>query len=355
MPHAEAPPLVVIGGSAGAIGPLRQIVADLPADFPAAVCVAIHLPDQGRSSLASVLSGAGVLRAAFAADGAKLEPGVIQVAPPAHHLLVHDGHLALSVGATENGVRPAIDPLFRTAARTAGRKLVSVLLSGTLDDGSAGTAAVARAGGVTIVQDPDDAQFPDMPRNALDTGAAARVLSTRSIGPALIAAVDAIVARTGNADDAPGRPSAAAVELPDAAGPAARVPETGTVDRGLAGPAPDLPGTPSPYSCPACGGVLYDRPDDQYLCRLGHRYSPLSLASDQRDVVEDALWVALRALEEAASLEARVRDRAGSRGDARMERRFEERRKAARGRADRIRDVLKTFATEEPPAEASDA
>lgn len=352
MPDAAPPPLVVIGGSAGAIGPLRQIVADLPVDFPAAVCVAIHLPRDSPSTLPVVLSHAGPLGAAFGVDGARLEPAFIHVAPPGNHLLIHDGHLALSVGATENGARPAIDPLFRTAARSAGRRLVGVILSGALDDGSAGIAAVSRAGGLAIVQEPDDAEFSDMPRNALDTGVAAGVLSATAIGPALIAAVDAIMARKGNVDVAAG---SAAAELPDVTRAAAGVSETSSVDRGLGGPAPDLPGMASPYSCPACGGVLYDRPDEQYLCRLGHRYSPVSLAADQRVVVEDALWVALRALEEAASLQARVRDRAGSRGDAPMERRFEERRKAARVRADRIRNVLKTFATEEAGAEASEA
>lgn len=135
------------------------------------------------------------MEATFADDGLPLRPGRVAVAPPGNHLLVEDGTLVLSQGARENGTRPAIDPLFRSAAAAAGPELVSILLSGTLDDGAAGTAAVRASGGLTIVQDPGDADFPDMPRHAIETGQVTAVLPAAAIAPATVASVDAILAR----------------------------------------------------------------------------------------------------------------------------------------------------------------
>jgi two-component system chemotaxis response regulator CheB len=375
-------PVIVIGGSAGALLPLRQVVLGLPADIGAAVLVAMHMPEDSPSGLASVLSSAGPLHATFAEDGAALTPGLIQVAPPGHHLLVHENHVALSRGARENGLRPAIDPLFRSAAAHHGAYVISILLSGTLDDGSAGTAAVCRAGGITIVQDPEDAQFPDMPRNAIATDAVRHILPARRIAllvEDLIAAI--LEGEPGAAQEVEAgswmpswergsehsRPAAAtaANPRPPAGDPEHLVPEgpftdpsagalpRGTarqdadgVDRGLAGPATDLDGRPSPYSCPACGGVLYERRSPlQYLCRLGHRYSPESLVYDQESVVDEGLWIALRSLEEEASLAERLRDRAAANEDDRQVPRYEARRAAAQSRADRIRALLRG----EPP------
>jgi two-component system chemotaxis response regulator CheB len=282
----------------------------------------------------------------------------VAVAPPGNHLLVHDGTLALSQGARENGVRPAIDPLFRSAARSAGPDVVSVLLSGTLDDGAAGTAIVRAGGGVTIVQDPAEADFPDMPRKAIATGEVAAVLPVAAIAPAIRAAVETMAQRPagdggnnhndGGPADNPGPEAATAADTP------AGDPQGDPVDRGVHGPAPDLKGEPSPYSCPACGGVLYERmPPAQYLCRLGHRYSPESLRAGQEEVIEDALWTALRTLEEAASLAMRVRDRAAARGDRGMELRFEARLQGAQERADRIRAVFEGEKIEDDEAVAA--
>lgn len=341
------PPLVVIGGSAGALRPLQRIIGELPANLPATVCVVIHMPDDSPSALARLLARAGPLDAEFADDDLPLRPGRVAVAPPGNHLLVHDGNLVLSQGARENGLRPAIDPLFRSAARAAGPNVVSVLLSGTLDDGAAGTAMIRAAGGVTIVQDPAEADFPDMPRNAIETGDVAAVLPVAAIAPAIRAAVETMVGRREThgsevADNGHHHPAAASEGAPVIPGDTPiDDPQGDPVDRGVHGPAEDLKGDASPYSCPACGGVLYERtPPAQYLCRLGHRYSPESLRAGQEAVVEDALWTALRTLEESASLAGRVRDRAAKRGDQSMELRFEARRLGAQERADRIRALL---------------
>jgi two-component system, chemotaxis family, protein-glutamate methylesterase/glutaminase len=337
--HPVPPPLVVIGGSAGAIRPLREVLAGLPAGLPATVCVVIHMPDDSPSALARVLARAGAMDATFADDGLPLEAGRIAVAPPGNHLLVHDGSLVLSQGARENGTRPAIDPLFRSAARALGADVVSVLLSGTLDDGSAGTAAIRAAGGTTIVQDPAEADFPDMPRHAIETGSVVAALSVEAIPGAIVSAVEEIQDRRRGGDGADGsaRPTLAVEPGDRPVGD----PRGDPVDRGAHGPAPDLDLPASPYACPSCGGVLYERtPPDQFLCRVGHRFAPEALRAGQEAVIEEALWTALRTLEESASLAARLRDRAAARGQQTLEGRFEARHTQARARSDRIRALI---------------
>ena len=337
--HSVPPPLVVIGGSAGAIRPLREILAGLPAGLAATVCVVIHMPDDSSSALARVLARAGRLDAVFADDGLPLQAGRIAVAPPGNHLLVHDGSLVLSQGARENGTRPAIDPLFRSAARALGADVVSVLLSGTLDDGSAGTAAIRAAGGTTIVQDPLEADFPDMPRHAIETGSVVAALAVRDIAGAIVDAVQVIQDRRldGQATDG-GNGRILAVEPGDRP---VGDPIGDPVDRGAHGPAPDLEPPASPFACPSCGGVLYERtPPDQFLCRIGHRFAPEALRAGQEAVIEEALWTALRTLEETASLAARLRDRAAARGQGHLEERFDARHTGARERADRIRSLI---------------
>ena len=180
---------MVIGGSAGAIRPLARILGALPPTLEAAVAIVIHLPDDSRSALARVLARVSALPVSFAEHGQPTRRGTIVVAPPGHHLLAEEGRLVLSRGAPEHWTRPAIDPLFRSAARANGRLAVSVLLSGALDDGVAGTAAIREAGGATLAQDPADAEFPDMPAHAIATGVVDEVLPAAAIGERIVAIV----------------------------------------------------------------------------------------------------------------------------------------------------------------------
>jgi two-component system chemotaxis response regulator CheB len=161
--------IVTVAASAGGLEPLRTLLEALPADLHASVLVVLHIPATGGRTLPRILDRAGVLPAAAAVDGEPLRPGRVYVAPPDLHLLVVDGLVRTSRGPRQNGVRPSADPLFRSAALYGGPRTIGVVLSGTLDDGALGAAAVEQRGGYVIVQDPDDAAYDSMPRCALAT------------------------------------------------------------------------------------------------------------------------------------------------------------------------------------------
>src|SRR4051794_23232341 len=159
--------VVVVAASAGGIEALRSMLAGVPADFDAAILVVLHMPPTGGQTLPRILQRAGHLPASSARDGEALRPGHIYVCVGDHHLLVANGHVHVRRGPTENGSRPAADPLFRSAARYYGARVIGVILSGTLSDGTAGLLAVRQRGGIAVVQDPDDALYDGMPRSAL--------------------------------------------------------------------------------------------------------------------------------------------------------------------------------------------
>lgn len=294
--------VVVVGASAGGVEALRTVVAGLPADLPAAVVVVLHVPRNSTGALAAVLDRAGPLSAAPARHGSVLHPGTVHIAPPDHHVLVGDGHLVLSTGPTENGHRPAVDPLFRSAALARGPAATGVVLSGTRDDGAAGLVSLVEHGGAAVVQDPDEALFAAMPRHALHLVPEALVLPSDRIAAALVAIV-----RAGPGHAGPGR-RAGLPGSDDVLRAEVSIATTGlptTVE---------IPGArPSPFSCPQCHGVLFEVPDahgPHVRCRIGHAWSPAGLEAEQAAAVESALWTALRALEERAALLVRLTDAA---------------------------------------------
>ena len=174
--------IIVAGASAGGVDALRCLVAQLPAEFPGALLVTLHVPPLGQSQLPNILSDAGPLPAMHAEDGARIELGKILVAPPDLHMIVEDGHVHLNRGPRENHARPAINPLFRSAALAYGPRLVGILLSGALDDGVAGLWEIKRRGGIAIAQLPEDARHPNMPRNAMTHVAVDHVGTAAEIG-----------------------------------------------------------------------------------------------------------------------------------------------------------------------------
>jgi two-component system chemotaxis response regulator CheB len=295
---AEA--LVVVGASAGGMEGLRSLVAGLPADLPAAVLIVLHLPRTGPSALPRILDRAGPMEARHAVDGESLRAGRVYVAPPGQHLLVSDGHVLLTNGPAENGHRPAVDPLFRSAARSYGPRTVAVVLSGSRDDGTAGAVVVAEAGGAVLVEDPGGALHPSMPRSVVDHVPTAKVCSVAELGTVAASAVRAVA----------GAPFSNAV--PDRS----LVLETAMAEfQDLT--SADLPGRPAAFACPSCHGGLFELPGEpapRYRCWVGHAWSPQSLLDEQAAAFEGALWMALRSLEENAALAHRMQNDAQRRG-----------------------------------------
>jgi two-component system chemotaxis response regulator CheB len=317
---------VAVGASAGGIEALRNLVSQLPEDFAAAILVVLHLPSNGTSVLPQILSRAGVLPALTATEGIHPEGGRIYVAPPDCHLLVDDGVLRLDHGPRINGHRPAIDPLFRSVARAYGAAAGGVILSGVLDDGTAGLLAIKRAGGATLVQDPVEALYEMMPRTAIEVVAPDHVASAEQIGKMLTALV------------------AAPPPDPPAAARATREEHLVEIDRGSSDD--PQPGQLSGLTCPECNGAIWfddSGPIAQFACRTGHRYSPDSFDAAQTERVEAALWTALRTLEERAALYRRMAARYRGSGSGRTSERFALRAEVAVHHALTLRDVLEQF------------
>jgi two-component system chemotaxis response regulator CheB len=278
--------IVVIGASAGGIEALRDLVAQLPADFPAAICVVVHSSPEAPGILDGILSRAGALPARNARDRERLEPGSIYVAPPDYHLVLEPGIVRVTKGPRENRFRPAIDPLFRSAAQVYGPVTVGVILTGNLDDGTAGLWTIKQLGGTTIVQDPDDAQFPAMPVSALEHVRVDHTVPLGRLGPLLIRLTA----------------EAPADELAESAAPETLevevkiAKEDNPIDAGLH----DI-SEPSPFACPECHGVLLQIKEGgrlRFRCHTGHAYSLDSLLAAVGEAIEEALWNSIRALEE---------------------------------------------------------
>lgn len=279
--------LVVVGASAGGVEALTRLAGQLPADFPATICVVQHTSHANFSYLPNILSRAGPLPATLAADGEKLRPGHIYIAAPDHHLLFSNDEIRSVRGPHENMARPSIDVLFRSAAATYTSRVIAVLLSGLLNDGTAGLWAIQRCGGITIAQDPADAAYPDMPKSAIDYGVVNYAVPLDEIAPLLDQLVRVPLA---DITEAP-------ADIVMEAAISARMQSNVETEERL--------GTLAPISCPDCGGPLWQIEQDQVLrfrCHIGHGFTAAALLDSQASEVERALWVALRTLEERARL-----------------------------------------------------
>ena len=330
------PDLVVIGGSAGALPVLQAILRGLPADFPAAVLAVVHQAQSQPGKLPEVLGGS--LPARHAQDGEPIELGRVYVAPPDQHLMVEPaGRVRLSRGPKQNRFRPAIDPLFRTAARVFGPQVVGVILSGLLDDGTFGLMQVKRFGGVAVCQDPSEADAHDMPASAIRNARPDYILKSSEMAPVLNRLV-----RQPRPSATHGAPPMSERQTPTSS---AGVPsEAGDIaDRGdNALTSHSMSGPPSALTCPDCGGAIWEH-DEQglllYRCHVGHSYTADSFAAEHDGQLELTLWAALRMFEENANLHRRMAQRA-ERTDSMAARRFRERADETQGRIELLRRLL---------------
>jgi two-component system chemotaxis response regulator CheB len=303
---AEPIVLVVIGASAGGVEALRELMSKLPRDLGAAVLVVLHIPSTGGSVLPDILDRAGPLPVERAVDGIELHPGRVLVAPPDYHLVVNETHAKLDRGPRVNGHRPAIDPLFASAASWYGPHAMGVVLSGTLDDGAAGLLRMNQVGALTVAQDPGEAAYPALPQAAIDRGGVEKVL-----------ALDDIAALIANSSD--GDPST----MQRVVAMQARLEETS--DSQL-----------SPFTCPNCHGSLWEVSDPEgteFRCRTGHSYSIDSLIQVSTEALDDALWAGYRALLEQADLCRRMSRRMENTGSTFRADRYEKLARDAERRA----------------------
>ncbi|WP_437747791.1 chemotaxis protein CheB [Sorangium sp. So ce1504] len=304
--------IITIGASAGGVEALIVLLGGLPADLPASLFVVLHIPPTARSMLPEILERSTRLQVGAAVDGEPIERGRVYVAPADNHLVLEDGVVRVVHGARENGHRPAVDPLFRTAAEVYGDRVIGVVLSGMRDCGTAGLLDVKRRGRIAVVQDPEDALFSEMPQSALDNVPVDHCVPLARLPPLLM---DLVHQKVGGAP----------AEARAGAGGA-------TVDA-----------IESDFTCPGCGGNLI-RSDDgamlHFRCKVGHRYSPEGLEDEQASSLDAALWIALRTIEDSAALARRMAARAAERNQPQLLAHFEEKVRVAEERGVLVRRAL---------------
>jgi two-component system chemotaxis response regulator CheB len=282
--------VVVIGASAGGVEAVTEAASALPTDLPFAILIALHIPPSAPSVLARIVGRSTSLPVSAATDGGALEAGHVYVAVPDRHLMVFDHRSVLSEGPTENGFRPALNTLFRSAALAFGPRAVGVLMSGVLDDGVGGLAAIRARGGVTVVQEPTEAAFPDMPRNALSAGVVDHQVRAADLGPLLGKLSEREPEETAMEPDR-------RMELENRIAMGPRF-STSFDSEEL--------GAPSGYVCPDCKGSLVTVSESSYRCRVGHAWTGEALLHARDVEIEGALWVAVRSMREKAQLSRRL-------------------------------------------------
>ena len=281
--------IIVIGASAGGVDALPRLIASLPVKLPASVFVVLHIPAQGPDLLPSIIRRTALLSVSHVVDGESVRKGHVYVAPPDHHLQIDGARIRLSRGPRENFHRPSIDALFRSAAESYGPRVVGVVLTGNLDDGTAGLHAVKSAGGLAIVQDPKDALVPAMPQSALRNVKVNHCVPLPEIAPLLV--------QLATTRDVPKSKKGISRMKKRSLSPKEMEKEFGM---------------PTSFVCPECNGPLWETkagPSLQFRCHVGHAYSPDSLLADHADGLERALWSAVRTFDERASLLRRLGER----------------------------------------------
>jgi two-component system chemotaxis response regulator CheB len=268
--------IIVVGASIGGLDALCTLLREVPRNLPASIFVVMHVGEA--SALGSILDRCGAMPVVEAREGEKIERGRAYVAPSDRHLLLNNGQISLSRGPRENRHRPAIDPLFRSAARTYRERVIGVILTGALDDGSAGLFAVKSRGGIAIVQDPLEALDAGMPRSALRNVDVDHCVPLAEM-PALLVKLTHARIRLSQKD---GKEKGKKRNMSQAKKPGFR-------DDAVS------------FVCPECNGPLYETREGKlvkFSCQIGHSFSPESLTAAHADALERALWIAVRTLNE---------------------------------------------------------
>lgn len=277
--------IIVVGASAGGLEALSSLCRDLPRDLPAAVFIVMHVSPHYHSLLPEILGRAGPMPVHHGVDGEPVRPGRILVAPPDHHMVLEDGRVRITRGPKENRSRPAVDTLFRSAAYARGPSVIGVVLTGNLDDGTAGLWSVKDRGGIAIVQDPEDAQHSAMPLNARQHVDIDYCLPLAQIGRTLTRLAEE---KAGKPEDFP-MPKDLEIETKIAL-------ENNALRAGVL-----TLGEPSTFTCPSCHGALIEMKNGRlvrFRCHTGHAFSIESLLAALSESTEDTLWSAVRALDE---------------------------------------------------------
>ena len=326
----ETHDIIVIGASAGGVQALRTLVEGLPAGLPAAVLIVLHIPAEPPSWLPDILARDSSLPVAHAVNDERILPGRIYIAPSDRHLLIEKNQIKLVHGPKENLHRPSIDALFRSAARWAGSRTIGVILTGARDDGTAGMRAIKTRGGITIVQDPAEAPFPSMPMSVMQDIRVDYSVTLIEIAPLLGRLSRQI------AEEERGYPMPENIEIE------ARIAQQEMEADEMLDSIEKL-GKVSRLTCPDCHGALWEIKDDEILrfrCHVGHAYSAAALSDGQSQMLETALWSAVRALEEQILLARRIVERARKANHTRAAESFEKRAAEAEAHSSAIRQLL---------------
>jgi two-component system, chemotaxis family, protein-glutamate methylesterase/glutaminase len=316
--------IVVVGGSAGGIEPMGTLLSLIPKDIPAAIFFVLHVPSTRNSLLPEILSRSG-FEVRQPVDGEPIRHGQVRVAPPDRHMLLERERVRVLFGPRHNRHRPAIDPLFRTATREFGARVIGVILSGSLDDGTAGLYAIKRRGGLAFVQDPQTAVMSSMPQSAIEQVAVDFVGPVRDLARQIVKHVN---------DRVPDDPPA----------PDRRLEEEIRAHLGVRADM-DALGMPSVFTCPECHGTLWIADASgppMFQCRVGHGYTAASLLSDHEASVETALWSAARALDENISMRRHIAERMREINDERSAETIEETTREAEAHAQKLREILRS-------------
>jgi two-component system chemotaxis response regulator CheB len=322
--------IIVIGASAGGVEALSILVRELPARLPAAVFIVLHIPPQTPSLLPTILDRVSPLAVAQAIDGEKIQHGRIYVARPDFHLLVKRDFIRVIRGPKENRYRPAVDPLFRSAALAYGPRAVGVILTGALDDGTVGMRALKSRGGICVAQDPNEALYSGMPSSAIENTKVDYILPLAEIAPLLSQLV------TKEAEDEGAYP------VSDELKTESEIAEQEMNSEQMIASVEKL-GKTSAFTCPECHGTLWELHDGEllrYRCHVGHAYTADNLEAQQSEALEDALWSGLRALEEKVALARRMAARAHERKNYRSAESFQKKAAIASQHAEIMRNIL---------------